>query len=214
MTIKNIKKPAFFFHIAFVLFLCSCFGMSMDIELRQNGSGTLSLEYRISKSLDSLGKLDGNERWNTIPVGRSDFERTISRLPDIKLVSFSSKEDQKDVIISAKLEFSSIKGLLAFIDAGGQRSSFSGDARSGSLVLTLSEGSQNIDADLLKLIENVSSSYSVKMGMSFPGDGTLSILDNNGRALEAPKRDKKVSCSFPLYSILSSANGINAELKW
>ena len=214
MSDKKINKAAFLFHIAVILLLTSCFGMSMDIELRQNGTGTVSLEYRISKSLDSLGKLDGNERWNTIPVGRSDFERTLSRLPDIKLLSFSSKEDQKDVIVTAKLEFSSIKGLLAFLDAGAERSSFTGNAGSGSLVLVLNDGKQNINNDLLKLIENVSSSYTVNMSMSFPGEGTLAVLDNNGRTIEAPRRSKKVSCSLPLYNVLSSANGINVELNW
>jgi len=188
--------------------------MSMDIELRQNGSGVLSLEYQVSKSLESLGKLDGNERWNTIPVGRADFERTLSRLPGIKLISFSSKEDQKNVVVSAKLDFSSIRDLLAFLDSGGRRSSFSGDAGSGRLLLTLSEGPGINNSGLEKLIEDISASYSIKMSMKFSGEGSLSIIDNAGKPLETPIRGKTVSCSFPLNTVLSSANGINAEFKW
>ena len=210
--INRLKLSLLFFPVLFLL--NSCLGLDMNIALNQNGSGTISLEYRISKSLDSLGKLDGNERWNTIPAGRADFERTLSRLPEIKLISFSSKEDQRDVIISAKLAFSDINGLLAFLDASGRRSSFSGNAGSGRLLITLSGGAKNNDANLLKLIEEISASYSIKMSMSFPGEGDLAVLDNTGKALETQKRGKTVSCSFPLYDVLSSANGINAEFKW
>ena len=192
------------------LLLSSCFGLNMDIALNQNGSGTLSLEYRISKSLDSIGKLDGNERWNTIPVGKADFERTLARLPEMKLLSFSSGEDEKNVIISSKMEFSSISGLLAFLDASGRRSSFLGDAGSGRLLITLSEGTGINNPGLSKLIEDISATYSISMSMSFHGEGSLEILDTNGTPLEPQKRGKKLSCSFPLYDVISSGNGIKA----
>ena len=196
----------------------SCFGINADITLNQNGSGTIHLEYRISKALDSLGKLDGNERWNTIPVGKADFERSMDRLPDMKLTAFSSKEDEKDVIISARMEFSSIKGLLVFLDAQGQRSAFSGDAHSGRLALTLSEGSENRNPGLAKLIADISASYFIKMSMSFSGEGTLSIVDSGGNPQKAGNevsaKGKKVSCSFPLNDILSSTDGITVVFNW
>jgi len=213
-TLKQVKPYRLFLAVCPLLFLCSCFGMAMDIELHRNGSGILSLEYRVSKSLDSLGRLDGNERWNTIPVGRADFERTLSRLPEMKLLSFSSKDDRNDIIITAKIEFSSINGLLAFLDAGGRRSSFAGNAESGTLFLALNEGGGAGNPELLKLIEEISSSYSIKMGMKFSGEGTLSVLDNSGTPLEAQKRGRTVSCTFPLYQVLSSSDGMNLEFKW
>jgi len=209
--IKRLGLPALVFT---VMLLSSCFGLSMDIALDQNGSGTLSLEYRISKSLDNLGKLDGNERWNTIPVGQADFERTLARIPDMKLLSFSSREEQKDAVISAKMSFSSIKGLFAYLDTAGKHSSFSGDAGSGRIILNLSEGASDINPNLLKLIEDISASYKVKISMRFPGEGSLVVLDNTGKSLEAQKQSKTVSCSFPLYDVLSSAKGLNVELKW
>ena len=52
-----------------VLFLClaaiglnSCLGASADITIRSDGSGRIALEYRVSQMLESLGRLDGNER--------------------------------------------------------------------------------------------------------------------------------------------------------
>ena len=213
--LKYFRLPAVFFAV-FLLF-CSCFGMTMDIEFRQNGSGTVSLEYRVSKSLDSLGKLDGNERWNTIPLGKADFERTLSRLPEMKLLSYSSKEDDKDVIFRVKMEFSSINGLLEFLDGEGLHSSFSEDpaaSPSKQLNMTLSSGSGSLNTELMELVKEVSASHAIKVSASFPGEGVLSVFDNNKAPLETQKRGKKVTCSFPLYDVLSSGSGINLELKW
>ena len=212
------KPLAVIFLLSFVFLMSSCLGVNMNIALNQNGSGTIALEYRISRTLDALGRLDGNERWNTIPIGRADFERTVDRLPDIKLISFSSREDGKNLLISAKLEFTSLKGLLAFLDAGGRRSSFSGDARSGSMVLSLSEGAENINSGLNGLIAAVCESYTVDLSMNFPSEGSLSVTDRHGKALAAGNdiiaKGKRVSCSFPLYEIFSSGNGINVEFLW
>ena len=215
-----MKQIAGIFPLLFLVLLTSCFGVNADITLNQNGSGTITLEYHISKSLDSLGRLDGNERWNTIPVGRADFERTLDRLPEMKLLSFSSGEDGKNLIITAKMEFANPQGLLAFLDAAGRRSSFSGNARSGRMILTLNEGAGRRNDGLDRLIASISESYSVKMSMAFPGEGSLVLSNSQGKPLgtipgsEIRAEGKKVSCSFPLYEVLASAEGINVEFRW
>lgn len=203
-----------------VFLLSSCIGANLDIVLNQDGSGLITLEYQISKSLDSLGKLDGNERWGTIPVGEADFERTMDRLPEMKLLSFSSKDDGKNIIIDAKMQFSSLKGLLAFLDATGRRSTLSVNAGSGRLLLTLSEGAEKTDANLNRLLAAISENYSIRMSMTFPGEGSLALTDNKGNPLkttpgvEIQPAGKKVSCSFPLYDVITSADGINVEFRW
>jgi hypothetical protein len=198
----------------------SCLGVSVDIAFDQKGSGDVTLEYQISKAIDALGKLDGNERWNTIPVGKADFERTIDRLPGMKLTSFSSKEDNKDLIIKAKMEFDDLNSLMSFMDASGLRSSFSGDARSGRIFFTLNEARAKSDPALEKLIAEISETYSVKISMSFPNNGNVKITNSMGRVLaDMPgsvinPSGKKVSCSLPLYGVLSAAEGINVEFQW
>ena len=211
-------RKIYFLLALFPLLLVSCLGLSLDIALNQNGSGTLVLEYRISKTLDSLGRLDGNERWNTIPAGKADFERSMERLPDMKLLSYSSKEDARDLIVTVKMEFSSIRGLLSFLDAGGRRSSFSGDGDSGSLVLTLSEGGESKNAAFSQLFADVSDGYRVKMSMSLPKEGSLAVLDRRGNSLglgnELQTRGKNLTCSFSLSEVISAAEGISLNFSW
>jgi len=203
-----------------LLVFSSCLGVSVDIALDQKGSGDVTVEYQISKILDALGKLDGNERWNTIPVGKADFERTIDRLPGMKLTSFSSKEDKNDLVIKAKMEFEDLNSLMFFLDASGLRSSFSGNAHSGRIFLALNEARAKSNPALEKLITEISETYSVRLSMSFPNNGNLKITNGMGRVLTDIQGSvinpsgKKVSCSLPLYSILSSAEGINVEFQW
>lgn len=217
-TIKTTRFALF--SLSLVLLLSSCFGVSADITLNADGSGTIALEYRISASLDALGRLDGNERWNTIPVGQADFQRTLDRLPGMRLVSFSSREDGRDFVASAKMEFSDIQSLLAFLDASGSRSAFSGNAASGRLALTLNDGAQIQNAELTKLLAEAAGDYSVSFSMTFPGEGTLAVSDKQGRPLAAipgsqiQPSGKKVFCSFPLFQTLTAPEGLIAEFNW
>lgn len=202
-----------------LLLLSSCIGVNMDIVLNANGRGTIALEYRINKSLSALGELDGNEKWETIPVGMADFERTLERLPDMKLLSFSSKEEAAITVISARMEFGNMDSLFAFLDASGQRSSFSGDARSGRMVLTLSEGSERKNKDFNEFLAGICEGHAVRVSFSFPAEGKLTISDRQGRALEIKGSDikprgKSVYFTLPIYEVLTSTNGINAEFQW
>jgi len=203
-----------------LLLLSSCLGVNADIVINSNGSGTIAIEYQASKSLDSLGKLDGNERWNTIAVGEADFMRTLDRLPDIKLLSFSSKEDAKNIITSVKMEFNTISGLLSFLDASGRQASFSGEAGSGRLVLTLNEAKQTNNEDFYKLVKGISDGYYFKMSFSFPDEGSLTLLNNQDKPLAAipgsefHDKGKKVSCSIPIYEVLNSTGGMKLVFQW
>jgi len=206
--------------IVFIFMLTSCVGVSMDITLNRDGSGTIVLEYMVSQALESLGRLDGNERWNTIPVGRADFERTLDRLPGMKLLSFSSREFGKDLATNAKMEFANLRALMAFLDAGGLRSSLQGDAASGRITMTLSEGNGINNVGLDKLIADISATYFVRMSMTFPTVGSLNLTDAKGLTIQAlPEshirtRGEQVSFDIPLYEVLSSTEGINVEFNW
>ena len=215
---KKIKYIAAIF--PFVVFFSSCLGVNAEITLNANGSGTIALEYYVSNLLDSLGRLDGNERWNTIPAGRADFERTLARLPDMKLLSFSARNDGKNLITTAKMEFETIDGLLAFLDAGGRRSSFSGGGRQGRISFILNEGAKRKNFQFDNLVADVFESYTIGMSFNLPREGTLLVSDNSGSALTAipgsriVSSGKKLFFSFPVYEVLSSKDGINVEFSW
>jgi hypothetical protein len=201
---------------ALLLCLCSCLAVSADIVLNADGSGTLAMEYRMSLGLKTLGEQDGNERWYPLPAGRADFERTLQRLPGLKLLSFSSKEDGKDLTVSVKLNFSDPGALTAFLDAFGEGAVYT----PGRLLLTLYGGGGTGNKDLESLFAEIASGYPVEIRLSLPEEGTLSVLDGSGGpASPVPgarlgTRGKTLSFSAPLPEILSARNGLSLDFRW
>jgi len=177
-----------------LLFLClcaaaltlmnSCLGVSAEISIRADGSGTIALEYRVSQMLESLGRLDGNEKWPAIPVGKADFERSLARIPGLRLSSFSSKDvphlsGGRDLLTKVTLEFKNTAALLAFLDSTGSRASLVQETRNAQTVnvlrlVLLDPPDANVNTDLLSLLREVSFAI---------GIGELLEL-NEGMALE------------------------------
>ena len=216
---------ALFFLIA--LALGSCAGVSADIVINANGSGNITLEYRVSPLAESLGKLDGNERWQTVPAGRADFERTIARLPGMRLRSFSSKTEPGsggktgDVINRVEMEFDKIESLLPFLDASGRNAVFSSDGGAKRLKLAvLEKQAAPVDPDLLALLREVSKGYRFGVSFSAPGDSSLSLANGEGAALSAGPgislvpRGKKVSFSIDAGELFGLVDGLEAEIRW
>jgi hypothetical protein len=230
-----IHSPRAIFVIS-LLSLCavlfsSCIGIKADITIRANGSGRISLEYRVSRQMDSLGQLDGNRGQPTIPLGRQDFERSLDRLPGLKLASFSSKQDEKDTITKAEIDFTRIDELLPFLDAAGQAVSLSRTGGKTSLRLTLSPGANgnqvagnteppSIAPELLSLVEAVSQGYEVAISLSGPKETSLALFDHTGQPLQVlngiewVKSGKKASAAIPLSQLLSLKDGLELEFSW
>ncbi|MDR2485489.1 MAG: hypothetical protein LBD55_08845 [Treponema sp.] len=203
-----------------IALVSSCIGVKADITLRPEGSGTIELEYRLSRPAESLGKLDGNERWPTIPLGRADFERTLARVDGLTLRSFSTKTDGKDIIYTVTLGFSDLRGLAGFLDATGRRAALVQEQGKHRLFLTLISGTENIDPDLLSLFTAVTEGYSVSLSFTAPREGTLTLCDAKENPLgDVPgirivPKGRKVSFLSPLGDLFALAGGAGIGFTW
>ncbi|MDR0561751.1 MAG: hypothetical protein LBG73_03600 [Spirochaetaceae bacterium] len=207
--------------IAVILIMASsCLGVKADITLTGNGSGLISLEYRLSRTAESLGKLDGNERWLTVPIGKADFERTVARVEGLKLRSFSSKTAGQDTVNTVKLEFADPQSLVRFLDASGQRATLTEEGGVNRLSLVLVSGSGRIDADLLTLFQTISEGYTFSLSFTAPREGTLVVYDAPGNLLEEMSavtvvaKGKTVSFQSPIGDIFAFSDGVRLELVW
>jgi hypothetical protein len=203
-----------------VFILGSCIGVEAGISVRGDGSGRMRLEYRVSRLAESLGKLDGNERWQTVPAGRADFERSLERLPGLRLVSFSSKDDGRDVINRAELEFKKIDDLIPFLAGAGQGASLVEEDGKKRLSLVFSPGAGTGDPELLSLVRELSRPYQFVLSFSAPGAVELGLTDGGGMSrasaegLIIKRSEKKVSLSINTGDLLSSPEGLGAEIIW
>jgi hypothetical protein len=222
-----MHKISYCLILAVLITTVSCIGVSADIQMRKDGSGTITMEYRFSRMAETIGRLDGNEQWPIIPVGRADWERTVARIPDMKLVSFAAREEpasggsDKNIVNKVTLEFKNAEAFLAFFDPAGNRAALSGENGSGSLSLILNrEASSQVNADLLDLMRQVSAGYTVKISFSAAGNSTMMVTDGAGAAIAAPPEaqtvlsGKKVSLAIGTGELLSRANGLGVLFTW
>jgi hypothetical protein len=217
-----MKHLAWCLGIAFCVLMNSCLGAEADINIRADGSGRISLEYRVSQMLESLGRLDGNERWPSIPVGKEDFERSVARIPDLSLLSFSSKEAPslsnslggKDLVTKVSLEFKNTAALLAFwVMAGSGASLTQRDGKNVLRLVLLDPSSDTINGDLLSLLKEISAGYELSLSLSAPKNAVLSLSPPLSSA-RVVTQGKKVSIAIGMGDLLDLKDGLAVEISW
>jgi len=98
-------------------FLTSCIGIDSRLTIRDNGSGTLTLIYRVSQLVVNLGSPIDGKNVVPLPLSRADFDRSLEGAAGkVRLTQFDRSEDQNDVTIRAELAFDSLDAL-AQLDA-------------------------------------------------------------------------------------------------
>jgi len=202
------------------LFLSSCLGVSADITIKADGSGKIALEYRVSQALESIGRLDGNEKMPAIPVGRTDFERTISRIPGLKLSKYGVKDIRNasggsDLVTSAVLDFKDTSALLAFLDSTGSHASMVQEGQGRLLRLTLLDPSDGIsNPDLLSLLREVSGNYEFVIILNLPRNAALVTIPASIPAAKLVSSGRKVSFNIGMGELLTLKDGVALEIRW
>ena len=207
------KAALLVFMLVIIVAITSCLGVNADIVLNSDNSGNLNLEYRISRILDSLGRLEGNEGRPPIPVGRIDFERTVNRIPGMRLLSYNSREDARDRIIRVRLQFSNIDALLKFLDAAGEKAVYTrGDSQ--KLTFTLNQGGRSRNPELDALVAQITQDYNINISMNIASGEINASLDTMGTGVELRSQGRRASSSLPLGFILLAENPLNLEFRW
>jgi hypothetical protein len=203
---------------AAALLVVSCIGSRAGITIRADGSGSLALEYRIAKSLEELGKLDGNERWLPVPAGRADLERSVRRVKGLKLASYSQKEDGDDLVISARLDFASQKALNSFLDASGQKAGL--DMEKRRFVCTFEAAPPEAAApELRKMAAASLAGYEFSLSVTLPVSAPrLRWLDGGGTETAGPGASgvtgSTVTFSAPMEELVFLEKTLVMEISW
>jgi len=196
--------------------LNSCLDLSTDIQMKKDGSGKVSMEYRIPSMAESIGRLDGNEQLSILAISRSDWERTINRHDGIKLVSFSSRERADEIITGLTLEYDNMDALLSILDPTGAKSSFSQNRLDIVLIEPVSAA---LNPDLLELLRQASSGKKFKMSFSAETNANLTFFDGTLKEIPPPSgceivsSGKKVSFSIDTAQLLSITNGLGISIR-
>ncbi|MDR1787599.1 MAG: hypothetical protein LBR16_04025 [Treponema sp.] len=217
MTKTLTRAPAL---LCAAALLAGCLGAQAEVTLKKDGSGTVTLEYRIAKALDELGAFDGNERWLSVPVGRADVERGLKRLSGVSLRSFSSHQDDRDTIVNMTLRFESPAALAALLDSGGTKAVYSEAGGVHQLLLRVAEEQPAPDPALGALLAEAAAGYSLGFTLHLPSEGKLLACDASGGAAALPEgaalvgQGRTVSFNAPLEGLAGASKGLLLTVEW
>jgi hypothetical protein len=193
-----------------IVALSSCIGIDSRLTVRDNGSGTLELTYRISQLVADLGVSSTGTSVVPLPVSRADFDRSLaSTNGKVRLTRFDRSEDQKDITIRAELAFDSVDSLAkidAFHDAeitwaaeGGRRTLSQVVARTPRQPLT---------DDSRRMLETLFDGYD----MSFVVVAPQPIQSSSLGSLSADRRT--LTYKTTIKDIMTTAQDIVLSARW
>ena len=217
-----MKKNFMILLIASILFT-SCIGLAIDIRMNRDGSGKLTMEYRISQTLDSLGTLDGNREMPAIPVSRSDWEKTVQRISGAKIASYSRRQSGQDTVMTVTLEYDSIDTLLTLLSPEASSAPITASKNQNSINLILNDGSLDLndtDKELMELARKMFTGYNFSIGFSASGNSTLAFTDGNGSEINKPSSveavtgGRRVSMSIGIMDLVENREGLGVRFSW
>ncbi|MBA7532529.1 hypothetical protein ES705_24755 [subsurface metagenome] len=91
---KYSRLSVAFVTLLVVFLLSSCIGIESRIKIKNDGSGQLTLKYRVSRLITHLESTETNGNVVPLPLSREEFERTVKNTDGLELVSYSRKEDE------------------------------------------------------------------------------------------------------------------------
>jgi len=169
------------------------------------------MEYRLSRMFEALGKLDGNENKLPLPVSRTDFERTLSRVPGLQLSSFTTSQDDKDIVVKVELAFTNLDALIGFLDVSGQSVRLATEGGNRTMGLVLVRGIKNVDKDLENLVRTIFTGYTIDMRFNFPSTPSVSTVGEIGQATVT---GTTVRYTSPVTDLVLSPEPVELRLSW
>ena len=174
-------------YIASVLIM-SCVGIDSKMTIKDDGSGTLLLSYRVSQLVADLGTTSSEKGIVPLPLAKADFERSLqSTQGKVRLTKFERTENEKDISINVELSFDSLDAIAqvdAFHDAelklskDGTRHTFS--------QLIARAPAQPVTEDSLRMIDAFFDGYALTFVIEAPQpiqEFTLGSLSGDKKVL-------------------------------
>lgn len=178
-----------------IFLLSSCIGIESRIRIKNDGSGHLTLKYRVSQLITHLESTETNGNVVPLPLSREEFERTVNNTDGLELVSYSRKEDENDIHIEAKVNFNSIEALSAMDNRNENSYSFRSEQGNKVISQIIYAGSDGEapTKDSLEMLGTFFSGYNLTFIVETPTE----IYKHNLGELSADKRSVTYQISIP-----------------
>lgn len=198
-----------FIVILTVVLLSSCIGIESEILLRQDGTGVLTLSYKISQFMKNIDA-GREEKQLPLPVNEEEFVRTAEGIEGLRLTDIDEREDEENVYIRAELEFDSVDAVNALGRAGqiGISLENQGNTNTFRQVIFAGQEGEEITEDSLKMIETFFQGYDLVYAITVPSQvksHSLGDLSADGRT---------VTYTITVPEILKASQPLVLEVAW
>jgi hypothetical protein len=200
------------------ILLSSCVGIKSSVAFKRDGTGTINMEYRISKMLTEMAEGDGD---TPLPVSEEEMKSALAGHPNLKLKKVSQREDDNDVYITSEIEFQKISEFTD-IESFGQMP-MSLEEKGGEYVFKqiISEGNEasdesaegessteEMDAASQEMMAAFFEGYELSFEVSAPTEITYHSLG------ELSANRKTVTYSIPLLEMDALEEETVLEVRW
>jgi len=197
--------------IAVLLLFSACIGVESSITIREDGTGTVALSYRISHKVAHLGRLDEKDPLVPLPVNNDDFERTVANTDGISLLSSEQNEDEQNVYINADFRFDSVEALSGLFSTSQEEESFTLEQDGNETVFRyrlFSGLEQQVDPDTMTMIHTYFNDYTLEFTLNTPdpitGSNIGTVSDNS----------RSISFSTSIPELLENNSELVWEVRW
>jgi len=205
--------------LGIAILLSSCIGIKSNVSFNRDGTGTINMEYRISKMLTEMGEADV-----PLPVSEEDMKTAVSGNPNLTLKKVSQREDEKDVYITSEIEFKNVSEFTDLESFGQMPMSL--EEKGGEVIFTqmISEGKseaappgetkegesapEEMDAATKEMMASFFEGYELSFEVNAPTEITYHNLG------ELSANRKSVTYSIPLLEMDSLEEETVLEVRW
>ncbi len=198
--------------IAASMLLASCIGIDVSAKIEANGSGTLSVEYRIAEEFASFGAQESDPGL-PLPLSKNEIVRSLQHQKGLSLSSYEMKKNNKETIISFKIAFDSPDHLALYLDSEGKLARYSKTDGISRFVLSTGNAIPPMDAETKAAIQEKLQPYRFRLSLeTSSGAPEVKIITGDYFSHTATGRTTAIEAS--MANVLLSDKPAEFEFAW
>jgi hypothetical protein len=207
---KRMRKSIFALICCIILglTLAGCIDVESDMTVHNDGSGSMTLVYRISPVMKRMGQMGDVVNPIPLPVYKEDFEALLINQKGIIMKSHSVKEENDGTIVTASFDFTDVKALSLL---GEDENSFSLKKTGETMEFIQrlpSGGADGIDSETLEMLK----SYCLDNYFLYTIHTPTPITEYSLGKLGGNK--KYLEYKVGIVELLTAKDGLVLSVKW
>jgi len=115
-----LRATRFAIVVVVILLLTSCFGVEMKTVFNADGSGRMTIKFRVSQMLLEMGE---EESGVEVPLSKEDLTSQYEGLEGVTVIDVTEEETEEDRIITAVIDFDDFNVLSSEEELPGDEAS-------------------------------------------------------------------------------------------